>query len=98
MCSSDLLHGNALVKRLPRGKLVSVLSQHRGRLQTAGLLCPPSEREALSRLLARAGVNRITAPEHMSDPLPGESHDGEHPLRRYVRAVDLEEMGNHEEK
>ena len=30
--------------------------------------------------------------------LPGESHDGEHPLRRYVRAVDLEEMGNHEEK
>ena len=92
------LHGNALVKRLPRGKLVSVLSQHRGRLQTAGLLCPPSEREALSRLLARAGVNRITAPEHMSDPLPGESHDGEHPLRRYVRAVDLEGMGNHEEK
>lgn len=88
------LHGNVLVKPLPRRKLVSVLSQHRGRLQTAGLLCRPSEREELSCLLARAGVNRITAPGHMSDPLPGEGHDGEYPLRRYVRAVDIAEMRN----
>ena len=85
------LHGNVLVKRLPRQDLVPVLRRQRGRLQTAGLLCPGSERKALAALLARAGVNRITAPGHMSDALPLEAHDGEYPLRRYVRVVDVEE-------
>ena len=41
-------------------------------------------------LLARAGVNRITTPGHMSDSFPLEAHDGEYPLRRYVRVVDME--------
>ena len=85
------LHGNVLVKRLPRQELVPVLRRQRGRLQTAGLLCPGSERKAIAALLARAGVNRITAPGHMSDALPLEAHDGEYPLRRYVRVVDVEE-------
>lgn len=85
------LHGGVLVKRLPRGKLVSALAPCRGRLQTAGLICPPEERAELSALLARAGVNRITAPGHMSDSLPLEAHDGEYPLRRYVRVVDIED-------
>ena len=44
----------------------------------------------LAGLLARAGVNRITDPGHMSDTFPGEAHDGEYPLRRYVRVVDIE--------
>ena len=34
-------------------------------------------------------INRITAPGRMSAPLPGEAHDGEYPLRRYLRAVDI---------
>ena len=84
------LHGNVLVKRLPPGEIIPVLRRQRGRLQTAGLLCPPRSREALTALLARAGVNRITAPGHMSDTFPGEAHDGEYPLRRYVRVVDIE--------
>ena len=86
------LHGSVLVKRLPREEVLSALFPFRGRLQTAGLLCPPGEREALTALLARAGVNRITAPGHMSRAFPGEAHDGEHPLRRYVRLVDVEEL------
>ena len=84
------LHGNVLVKRLPRQELIPVLRRRRGRLQTAGLICPDSEREVLAALLARAGVNRITAPGHMSDSFPCEAHDGEYPLRRYVRVVDIE--------
>ena len=84
------LHGNVLVKRLPRQELIPILRRQRGRLQTAGLICPEPEREGLSALLARAGVNRITAPGHMSDSLPLEAHDGEYPLRRYVRVVDVE--------
>lgn len=84
------LHGNVLVKRLPRQELIPVLRRQRGRLQTAGLICPDSEREALTALLSRAGVNRITAPGHMSHSFPCEAHDGEYPLRRYVRVVDME--------
>ena len=84
------LHGNVLVKRLPRKEVLAALRRQRGRLQTAGLLCPPGEREELAALLARAGVNRVTGPAHMSDALPCEAHDGEYPLRRYVRIVDIE--------
>ena len=79
-----------LVKRLPRGELTPVLRRQRGRLQTAGLICPDQERETLAALLAQAGVNRITTPGHMSDSFPLEAHDGEYPLRRYVRVVDVE--------
>jgi len=59
------LHGNVLVKRLPRKEVLAALRRQRGRLQTAGLLCPPGEREELAALLARAGVNRVTGPAHM---------------------------------
>ena len=83
------LYGNVLVKCLPRREIISVLGRQRGRLQTAGLLCPPSDWEELSSLLARAGVTRVTPPGGMSDPLLGEGHDGEYPLRRYLRVVDL---------
>lgn len=86
------LHGNVLVKRLPRGELLPTLRRQRGRLQTAGLICPEPDRAELEALLARAGVNRITRPGHMSDPLPLEAHDGEYPLRRYARVVDVENI------
>ena len=84
------LHGNILVKCLPRQKLAAALHGQRGRLQTAGLICPEAERPALTRLLARAGVNRVTRAGHMSHTFPGEGHDGEYPLRRYQRMVDVE--------
>ena len=40
---------------------------------------------------ARAGVTRIAPPGSMSRTLSGEGHDGEFPLRRYVRTVDIQE-------
>lgn len=91
-CELELshLHGNVLVKRLPRGEIIPTLRRQRGRLQTAGLVCPEQSREELTALLAQAGVNRITAPGHMSHTFPLEAHDGEYPLRRYVRVVDVE--------
>ena len=84
------LHGNVLVKCLPRNELAAALFPQRGRLQTVGLLCPPQDREELCSLLARAGVTRITTAAHMSEPFLGECHDGEYPLRRYLRLVDAE--------
>lgn len=84
------LHGNVLVKCLPRERLLPTLRRQKGRLQTAGLICAPERREELTALLARAGVTRITRAGHMSSAFPAENHDGEYPLRRYVRMVDVE--------
>lgn len=84
------MEGNVFVKPLPRAELLPVLRRQKGRLQTAGLLCPEGEREVLAALLARAGVTRITRAGHLSNAFPGEGHDGEYPLRRYLRVVDVE--------
>ncbi len=84
------LNGNVLVKALPRRELIPALRRQRGRLQTAGLICAPEERAELTALLTRAGVNRITRAGSMSHTFLGEGHDGEYPLRRYVRIVDME--------
>lgn len=84
------LFANVLVKRLPRKNLIPVLRRAKPYLQTAGLGCPPEEREELIGLLSRAGLTRITRPGSMSEPIPGEAHDGAYPLRRYLRMVDVE--------
>jgi len=84
------MEGNVLVKLLPQRELLPALRRQKGRLQTAGLLCAPERREALTGLLARAGLTRITRAGSMSASFPGEAHDGEYPLRRYVRVVDVE--------
>ena len=84
------LNGNVLVKLLPRARLLPVLRREKGRLQTAGLLCDPVDREELTGLLARAGLTRITHVGHMSHTFPRENHDGEYSLRRYIRIVDTE--------
>ena len=84
-----LLAGNCWVKPLPRDQIVPRLKPRKGCLQTAGLLCPEGEREALSALLARAGVVRVTGPGDMSRTVPGEAHDGTYPLAAYTRIVEL---------
>ena len=84
------MEGNVLVKLLPERELLPALRRQKGRLQTAGLLCAPERREALTGLLARAGLTRVTRAGTMSASFPGEAHDGEYPLRRYVRVVDVE--------
>ena len=84
------MEGNVFVKLLPREALLSILRRGKGVLQTAGLICAPEAREELTDLLARAGVTRITRTGSLSAAFPGEGHDGEYPLRRYVRVVDVE--------
>ena len=43
----------------------------------------------LVRLLLASGVTRVTDPGDMSRQLPGEAHDGDFPLRRYLRTCTL---------
>ncbi len=85
------MEGNVLVKLLPQTQLLPTLRRQKGRLQTAGLLCPQSKREELTELLCRAGVTRITRAGELSAAFPGEGHDGEYPLQRYTRLVDVQQ-------
>lgn len=88
------MFGNCLIKCLPKDKMMDVLRRKKGYLQTAGLLCPEWERKELTGRLAGCGVVRVTSLGKMSDSFLGEAHDGEYPLRRYVRVVDVENFAN----
>ena len=87
------MFGNCLIKRLPRNKAFGCLRRHKGHLQTAGLICAGECREELEMLLCSCGVSRITDAGSMSALFADGTHDGEYPLRRYVRFVDVEDPG-----
>ena len=92
-CELELsyMYGNPLVKPLPQKDLLPTLRRAKGTLQTAGLICLPDRRDGLTDLLARAGIDRIMRAGHMSVTFCGEAHDGEYPLRRYMRVVNIED-------
>ena len=81
---------NVLVKRLPRKDIMRTLRNAKGFLQTAGLICDKADRAELTDLLLCAGVTRVTQAGNMSAYFFGESHDGEYPLSRYTRKINLE--------
>lgn len=80
---------NCWVKRLPRKNIVRALKGKKGYLQTVGLICSQQEREELANLLVKAGVTRVAGSGDMSYMAPGAAHDGEYPLRRYSRIVEM---------
>lgn len=96
----SLMFGNCWVKSLPRNKIMSVLREKKEYLQTVGLICSEEERPELSTLLCRAGAVRIRKGKDMSGLTGGksahqgfsdswEAHDGEYPLRRYSKIVEI---------
>lgn len=84
------MYGNCLVKPLPEREILSSLRNSKGYLQTAGLICEREKRGRLTELLVRSGVNRVMRAGNMSVSFCGEAHDGEYPLRRYMRVVNIE--------
>ena len=81
---------NVLVKPLPRENIGKILYAGRYHLQTAGLICPKEDREHLAELFTQCGLIRVTNSSDMSAYFPGECHDGEYALNRYVRIVNVE--------
>ena len=81
---------NVLVKPLPRENIGKVLYEGRYHLQTAGLICPKEDRDHLAELFTQCGLIRVTNSSDMSAYFPGECHDGEYALNRYVRIVNVE--------
>ena len=82
---------NVLVKPLPKKAVGKVLYESRYHLQTAGLICPDEERKELAETFIRGGLVRVTKGADMSAYFPGECHDGEYALNRYMRTVNIEE-------
>lgn len=82
---------NCWVKPLPKSRIVAELKNNRGHLQTVGLISNAKERLLLVEALSKAGVTRITKAGNMSKTISGEAHDGEYPLRRYCKIVEIEE-------
>lgn len=84
------MYGNCLVKPLPEREIMTSLRRSKGYLQTAGLICESGSRSRLAEALIRCGVNRVMRAGNMSASFCGEAHDGEYPLRRYLRIVNTE--------
>ena len=80
---------NLWVKPLARKAIVRELKEYTGHLQTVGLICKEQERQLLAKEFVKAGAVRITGGGNMSETLPGEAHDGEYPLRRYSKIVEI---------
>ncbi len=83
------LFRNIWIKKLPHDMILMNLKEHKNHLQTCGLLCSVEERETLAKIIASAGVVRITK-GNMSIVHQGEAHDGTYALREYTRIVEIE--------
>ena len=81
---------NCWVKPLPCNKVLAELLQYKNHLQTVALICPPEQRAELEALFAQTGIVRITSGARMSAGYCGLPHDGEYPLRRYMKLVSYE--------
>ncbi len=92
-CDNELVgsytYGNLWIKPLPNDKIVHTLYKHTGHLQTVGICCTKEQENNLMTKLVKAGITRITPLDSMSELLVGESHDGEYPLSRYVKIVEI---------
>lgn len=81
------LFRNIWAMPIKRDKLLGLLLEHKGYLQTVGLSCNNNDVDELSNIFYAAGINRITPCGGMSENYNGEPHDGSYALRRYVRRV-----------
>ncbi|MHC1694844.1 MAG: acyl-CoA reductase [Eubacteriales bacterium] len=88
---ASIQYGNAWVRALPHREIVRTLYPYKNLLQTVGLLCSPEQRNELSQLLFKTGVVRVCGCENMSVTYAGAPHDGEYPLRRYVKSTELDQ-------
>ena len=82
---------NCWVKPLPQKDLLRELLKYKNHLQTVALVCDPEKKAELEALFAKTGIVRITTGERMSTSYCGMPHDGEYPLRRYMKIVSVED-------
>lgn len=84
------LNNTLLVKPIKRSDLLRTLRPMRSFLQTVGLHADSSEVSELSDLFYACGATRITPWGKMQESYPGEPHDGERALTRFLKRVRVE--------
>ena len=84
------MYRNCWVKSLPKDRILAGLLKYKNHLQTVSLICGEADRESLETILFKTGIVRITSGKNMSKNYCGQPHDGEFPLRRYVKTVSYE--------
>jgi hypothetical protein len=82
---------NCWVKPLPREDLLAELLKYKNHLQTVALVWDDERKTELEALFAKTGIVRITTGDRMSTSYCGMPHDGEYPLRRYMKIVSVED-------
>ena len=82
------MYRNVWVKPLLKDEIVKVLKKNKNILQSVGVSENVKDKEEIIESLISSGVVRITKPGETSRMIPGEAHDGEYPLRRYIRIVE----------
>lgn len=85
----SFLYQNIWIKALKEDEIIDVLKPNKNLLQTVSICRNLANRAGICRLLAKSGVTRIVNLGDNSRMLPGESHDGEYALRRYIRIVEI---------
>lgn len=80
---------NVWIKKLPRNKIVTMLHKHKNHLQTVMLFCTIEDKDELNSLLINAGLTKVSKLD-ASLLKVDEAHDGEYPLMRYSKIVEIE--------
>jgi hypothetical protein len=75
------------VKPLPSAEILRRLHPHKNHLQTVGLLCSDTEKSGLLETFWKTGVVHCCSGYEMSHVAGLLPHDGEWPLRCYVKIV-----------
>ena len=82
------LFQNIWVKALPQRQIVQILKPNKNLLQTVSINQSIQSKDDIISALLRSGVSRVVPLGDNSRMIPGESHDGEYALRRYIRVVE----------
>ena len=82
------LYQNVWVKALKKEDIVKILKVNKNLLQTVSINDDISFKEEICESLFKAGVTRIVRLGDNSRMISGEAHDGEYPLRRYIKIVE----------
>jgi len=81
---------NCWVKPLPQSELLAEMLHYKNHLQTVALVCEPQRKPTLESIFTKTGVVRLTSGVNMSATYCGQPHDGELPLRRYMKIISFE--------
>lgn len=85
----SFLYQNIWIKALPENEIVKVLKPNKNLLQTVSINERINNKQKIIDNLVKAGVTRVVPLGENSRMISGESHDGEYPLRRYSKIVEI---------